>query len=65
VLQLEFTLIQNELDHDARDKSQRDCSHEHKVVGARSLLDVYILLVDWEGLVDDIVLQFRVVCGHS
>ena len=65
MLQLELALVQDELDHDARDKSQSDCCHEHKVVGSCSFLDIYILLVDWEGLVDDIVSKFRVVCSHS
>jgi len=65
VLELEFALVQDKLNHDARDESQGNSSHEYKVIGTCSLLNINKLLVNWEGLVYDIERKLRVISRHS
>jgi len=65
VLELKFTLPQDELNHNTRDKGQRNRCHEDKIIGARSLLDVDELLVNWKGRIDYVVDQIRVTCRDA
>lgn len=65
MLELKFSLIQDKLNHDARDQSQGDCSHEHEIVSTCCLLNINELLVNWEGLVDDIECKLGVISRDS
>jgi len=63
VLELQFSLIQDELDHDAGDQGECDRRHEDKVVRASSLFAVLECLVNWERLSRDIKCEVIVSCG--
>ena len=65
MLELKFTFIQNELDHDAWDECQGNCCHEHEVISTCCLFYVNKLLVDWEWLIDDVELKVRISCSNS
>jgi hypothetical protein len=65
LLELQFSLIEYELDHYARNECQGNGNHEHKVVGTGSVFNVYILLVDRERLIDQVEFKLRITSGNS
>ena len=65
MLQLQLTLIQDELYHNTRNECQGNSCHEYEIVSTRSLFNVDVFLIDREGLVDHIVGEFRVSSGHA
>lgn len=65
MLQLQLTLIQDELDHNTGNECQGNSRHEYEIVSTRSLFNVDVLLIDREGLIDHIVGKFRVASGHT
>ena len=64
MLQLQLSLIQDELHNDARDESQSDSRHESEVEGARRRLLVLEPLVDRERLADDVELEISLTSGR-
>jgi len=64
MLQQLLSLVQNELNHDARNKSQGNRHHKGQVGGSRSLLLVLERLIDREWASDDIELDLGRCCRN-
>ena len=50
MLDLVFSLVENELDHDAGDHCHGNRDHDHEVVCIASLLLVFLYLIDRVGV---------------
>ena len=64
MLELQLSLIEDELDHDARNQGKRDRCHKDKVVRASCLFSVLERLVNWERLSGDIKREVIVACRN-
>ena len=49
MLELEFALLKNELDHDAGNQGKSNGCHKDVVVSTCSLFDILELLINWVG----------------
>ena len=65
MFELKFALLQDELNHDARDEGKCDRSHEYKIVCARSLFDILELLVDWVRSGSHFKVKVRIVKANT
>ncbi len=65
MLQLELTLVEDELDHDAGDKGQSNSCHKDKVIGTRGRLKILELLIDGVRFCRDAELKFWVSSGYT
>ncbi len=65
MLQLELTFVEDELNHDTRDKGQSNSCHEDKVIGTRRRLKILELLIDGVRFCRDAELKFWVVSGYT
>ena len=64
MLHLKLTLLQDELDHDARDQRQRDRRHKNEIIRVCSLFKVLELLEYRVWLSGDIEVEVRVIGGY-
>lgn len=65
MLQLELSLVENELNHYAGDKGQSNSCHEDKVIGTRSCLKILELLIDGVRFCRDAEFEFWVASGNT
>ncbi len=65
MLQLELTFVEDELNHDTRDKGQSNSCHEDKVIGTRRRLKILELLIDGVRFCGDAEFKFWVVRGYT
>jgi len=65
VLQREFTLIQDELNHNTWNKCQSDCGHKDEIVCCSCLLNVLEFLVDRVRCGSHIEVELWISCCNS
>ena len=65
MLELQLTLIEDELDHHTGNQGQGDRSHEDEVIGACRLFNVNEFLIYWEWLIDHIECKLWITGCHS
>ena len=65
MLELQFALLKNELDHDAGNQGKSDGCHKDIVVSTCSLFDILELLINWVGSGSNVEVHIWIIESDS